>query len=181
MSDTDIVAHRRASRYNRPMAAKEPDQTTERGDSSGAQILTEVVTRLRRALRPASAPTTGGKSLPMARVEVLLALREHQPVRVGELAALLQLAANTMSGLVQALVETGLVTRGSDPTDRRVAVVELTEAGRGQLAEWERAHEQRIGDALGHLTATEQETIRTALPALDLLVEHLANPGLEAL
>jgi DNA-binding MarR family transcriptional regulator len=116
----------------------------------------------------------------MARVEVLLALREHQSVRVGELAALLQLAANTMSGLVQALVETGLVTRGSDPTDRRVAVVELTEAGRGQLAEWERAHQQRIGDALGHLSAAEQETIRTALPALDLLVEHLANPDLKA-
>lgn len=116
----------------------------------------------------------------MARVEVLLALREHQPVRVGELATLLQLAANTMSGLVQALVETGFVTRGSDPTDRRVAVVKLTDAGGDQLAEWERAHQQRLGDALGHLTATQQSTIRAALPALDRLVEHLANPGIEA-
>jgi len=114
----------------------------------------------------------------MARVEVLLALREHQGVRVGELASLLQLAANTMSGLVQALVETGLVTRGSDPSDRRVAVVKLTHAGRDQLAEWERAHQQRLGDALGHLTVTEQLTIRSALPALDRLVEHLANPGI---
>jgi len=116
----------------------------------------------------------------MARVEVLLALREHQGVRVGELASLLQLAANTMSGLVQALVETGLVTRGSDPSDRRVAVVKLTRAGRDQLAEWERAHQQRLGDALGHLTATEQLTIRAALPALDRLVEHLANPVIAA-
>jgi DNA-binding MarR family transcriptional regulator len=114
----------------------------------------------------------------MARVEVLLALREHQPVRVGELASLLQLAANTMSGLVQTLVETGLVTRGSDPSDRRVAVVKLTDAGGDQLAEWERAHQQRLGDALGCLTATEQLTIRAALPALDRLVEHLANPGI---
>ena len=178
MSDPEIVAHRSDSRYSRSMAANEPDLVTERGESSGAQVLTEVVTRLRRALRTSIRSDDRWDALPMARVEVLLALREHQPVRVGELAALLQLAANTMSGLVQTLVETGLVTRGSDPTDRRVAIVELTDAGRGQLAEWERAHEQRIGDALGHLTATEQETIRTALPALDLLVEHLANPDL---
>ncbi len=115
----------------------------------------------------------------MARVEVLLALREHQSVRVGELATLLQLAANTMSGLVQALVETGLVTRRSDPTDRRVALVGLTGAGRTQLADWERAHQQRIGDALGRLPAAEQATIREALPALDRLVEHLANPDTE--
>jgi len=71
------------------------------------------------------------------------------------------------------------VTRGSDPKDRRVAVVKLTHEGRTQLAEWERAHQQRIGDALGHLTATEQATIRAALPTLDRLVAHLANPGLE--
>jgi DNA-binding MarR family transcriptional regulator len=116
----------------------------------------------------------------MARVEVLLALREHQGVRVGELATLLQLAANTMSGLVQALVETGLVTRGSDPTDRRVAVVKLTRAGRDQLAEWERAHQQRLGDALGQLPVADQATIRAALPALDRLVEHLANPSATA-
>lgn len=67
------------------------------------------------------------------------------------------------------------MTRGADPTDRRVAVVKLTDAGCDQLAEWERAHQQRIGDALGHLTATEQATIRAALPALDRLVAHLAS------
>lgn len=112
----------------------------------------------------------------MARVEVLLALREHQPVRVGELAALLRLAANTTSGLVQVLVETGLVTRSPDSADRRVALVHLTDAGRAQLAEWERAHQQCIGAALGQLRAADQATIEAALPALDLLVERLANP-----
>ncbi len=71
------------------------------------------------------------------------------------------------------------MTRGSDPTDRRVAVVKLAGVDRGQLAEWERAHQQRLGDALEHLTATEQSTIRAALPALGLLIARLANPGLK--
>jgi len=144
-----------------------------------AMELTEVVTRLRRALRTSIRTDYTWEALPMARVELLMALQEHQPVRVGRLANLLRLAPNTVSGLVQAVVESGLVTRAPDPADRRVAVVELTPAGHAQLADWERAHQQRIGDALGRLPASEQASIRGALPALALLVDHLATPGLE--
>jgi hypothetical protein len=36
----------------------------------------------------------------MAQVELLLALQDHQPIRIGELASLLRLAPNTVSGLV---------------------------------------------------------------------------------
>lgn len=48
----------------------------------------------------------------MAQVELLLALRECRPARVGsgrvgELATRLTLASNTISGLVQQLVESG--------------------------------------------------------------------------
>ena len=159
------------------MAASRPDPPTATEDLSEARVLTEVVTRLRRALRTSIRTDYRWEALPMARVEVLLALNEHQPVRVGELATLLRLAPNTISGLVQALVETGLVTRAPDPSDRRVAVVELTRAGRTQLTDWERAHQQRIGDALGRLLATDQASIRAALPALDRLVDHLATPA----
>lgn len=109
----------------------------------------------------------------MARVELLLALREHQPVRVGQLADLLHLAPNTVSGLVQTLVEKGFVTRAPDPCDRRVALVELTRAGGTQLADWEQAHEQRIGHALGQLPLADQASIMAALPGLALLVDHL--------
>ena len=43
----------------------------------------------------------------MAQVELLLALHDHQPVRVGQLANMLRLAPTTVSGLVQVLVEAG--------------------------------------------------------------------------
>jgi DNA-binding MarR family transcriptional regulator len=154
------------------------DRTTAAGESSEARVLTEVVTRLRRALRTSIRTDYPWESLPMARVELLLAVDEHQAVRVGELASLLRLAPNTVSGLVQALVETGLVTRVPDPSDRRVAVVGLTDAGRTQLADWEQAHEQRIGDALDRLPPADRATIRAVLPALGLLVDHLATPDL---
>jgi DNA-binding MarR family transcriptional regulator len=87
----------------------------------------------------------------MVQVELLLALHDHQPVRVGQLANMLRLAPNTVSGLVQVLLEAGLAARAPDSCDRRVAVVTLTGAGCNKLADWERAHQQRIGNALDQL------------------------------
>ena len=144
--------------------------------SSEARTLTEVVTQLRRTLRTSIRTDYPWESLPMAQVELLLALHDHQPARVGQLANLLRLAPNTVSGLVQVLVEAGLAARAPDPGDRRVAVVTLTEAGSTKLAGWEQAHQQRIGNALDQLPAADQTAVRAALPALARLVDHLATP-----
>jgi len=162
------------------MALSAADPTATPAMSAEAKTLTEVVTRLRRALRTSIRTDYPWESLPMAQVELLLALGEHGSVRVGELATLLRLAPNTVSGLVQVLVENGFVTRASDPSDRRVAVVALTAAGRLKLDDWGRAHEQRIGDALDRLAPGDRATVRAALPALAHLVDHLASPDLDA-
>ena len=153
-------------------AASSPQWT-----SSDAGVLTEVVTRLRRALRTSIRTDYPFESLPMAQVELLLALREGQPARVGELATRLTLAPNTISGLVQPLVESGLASRGPDPRDRRVAVVALTSQGETTLQEWEQAHHQRLGAALSCLDPADRAAVRAALPALARLVEHLAQPA----
>lgn len=161
------------------MSAPAPDCTVSSAVSSEAKILTEVVTRLRRALRTSIRTDYPWESLPMAQVELLLALHDHQPARVGQLANLLRLAPNTVSGLVQVLVEAGLAARAPDPGDRRVAVVTLTAAGRVKLADWQQAHQQRIGNALDQLPVADQTTVRIALPALARLVDHLAAPAAE--
>jgi DNA-binding MarR family transcriptional regulator len=46
-----------------------------------------------------------------------------------ELAAQLKVSVATMSGLVDRLVEHGMVTRGEDPTDRRVRPLSVTPEG----------------------------------------------------
>jgi DNA-binding MarR family transcriptional regulator len=145
--------------------------------SSEARALTEVVTQLRRALRTSIRTDYPWEFLPMAQVELLLAVRDHQPIRIGQLADLLRLASNTVSGLVQALVEADLAERNPDPSDRRVAAVTLTPAGRAKLAGWEQAHQRRIGEALDQLPVADQAAVRAAIPALARLVEHLVAPS----
>ncbi|HEX9338407.1 MAG TPA: MarR family transcriptional regulator [Pseudonocardiaceae bacterium] len=145
--------------------------------ASDAQQLTDVVTRLRRALRTSIRTDYPWESLPMAQVELLMALADHAPAKIGRLAELQRLAPNTVSGLVQQLVEAGLASRVTDPADRRVARVSLTDAGHLQLAEWQAAHERRIGSALDRLAAADRAAIMSALPGLDQLVEQLTKPN----
>lgn len=144
--------------------------------ANDARTLTEVVTRLRRALRTSIRTDYPWEALPMAQVELLMALADHAPAKIGQLASLQRLAPNTVSGLVQQLVEGGLAVRDSDPSDRRVARVSLTDAGRRQLSEWQEAHERRISAALGKLPPQARAAVADALPALNLLVDHLVTP-----
>jgi DNA-binding MarR family transcriptional regulator len=144
--------------------------------ASDAQQITDVVTRLRRALRTSIRTEYPWESLPMAQVELLMVLAEHAPAKIGQLATLQRLAPNTVSGLVQQLVEAGLASRDTDPADRRVARVTLTEAGHRQLDEWRAAHERRIGSALDRLPPQDRDAIMNALPGLGLLVEQLTKP-----
>ncbi|PBC71779.1 MarR family transcriptional regulator [Streptomyces sp. TLI_235] len=139
-----------------------------------AQRLTDVITRLRRALRSSIRTDYPWESLPMAQVELLQTLAVA-PMRVGELAARQRLAPNTVSGLVGKLLEAGFVDRQADPGDRRTARIALTEAGRNQLLDWRRAHERRLADALESLSPTDRDAVMNALPGLEHLARSLAG------
>ncbi|MFJ9523008.1 MarR family winged helix-turn-helix transcriptional regulator [Kitasatospora sp. NPDC101801] len=139
-----------------------------------AQRLTDVITRLRRALRSSIRTDYPWESLPMAQVELLQTLAAA-PLRVGELAARQRLAPNTVSGLIGKLLEAGFVDRQPDPGDRRTARIALTEAGHQQLHDWQHAHERRLAAALESLPATDREAVMHALPALELLAKALSG------
>ena len=145
-----------------------------------AYALTDVVARLRRVLRASIRADYPWESLPMAQVELLQSLAESAPARVGDLATRLRLAPSTVSGLISQMMAAGLVERGTDPADRRVAVVELSEHGRRQLADWHAAHRERIAVALGELGPRERAAIDAALPALSQLVDRLADQRRES-
>jgi DNA-binding MarR family transcriptional regulator len=146
-------------------------------EASDARLLTEAVTRLRRALRASIRTDYPWETLPMAQVELLQVLGEHSPARISDVAARQRLAPSTVSGLIGQMISAGLVVREVDPADRRASVVTLTDAGREQLAAWTAAHERRMDAALGSLDEGARVAIAGALPALFQLAEELGEPG----
>jgi DNA-binding MarR family transcriptional regulator len=157
-----------------PGSAAPPTDGTGAGD---AQTLTDVVARLRRVLRTSIRTDYPWESLPMAQVELLQSLAETAPARVGDLAARLRLAPSTVSGLISQMINTGLVERGTDPGDRRAAVVAPSALGWARLGDWTAAHHRRIAAALEAMAPTDRAAIDAALPALARLVESLGQHG----
>jgi DNA-binding MarR family transcriptional regulator len=153
------------------------------GEAADARLLTEAVTRLRRALRSSIRTDYPWETLPMAQVELLQVLGEHSPARISDLAARRRLAQSTVSGLIGQMITAGLVARDVDSTDRRASVVTLTDAGREKLTAWTNAHERRIDAALAALDSDSRAAVTHALPALFQLAERLsesAEGGAEA-
>lgn len=94
---------------------------------------------------------------------VLWALSAHAEHTQQQLSARLQIPASRVVALIDDLEERGSVLRLTSAEDRRIRTVQLTESGRGFLAELWRAAETYQLALVGDLTAPEQATLRALL------------------
>ena len=85
----------------------------------------------------------------------------------------LHVAGNTVSTLVNQLIEAGMLHRSVDPADRRAARLTLTDAARDRLARWRAARSLLVAEAVGRLSAHDVAALEAALPALKNLVREL--------
>jgi DNA-binding MarR family transcriptional regulator len=65
----------------------------------------------------------------------------------------------TMTGIVDRLVKLNLVKRGSNPDDRRIVLVELTEQGQARLDEVRSARRRQLEQAFQRLDASDQREL----------------------
>jgi DNA-binding MarR family transcriptional regulator len=80
--------------------------------------------------------------LTQSRTRVLWELAQAGPMTQRALADTIGVSARNITGLVDALVETGFVTREPHPTDRRAALVTLTERGTTTTDDLRRRHRE---------------------------------------
>jgi len=95
-----------------------------------AELLTRASWRLRRNEHKALAPY----GLTFASARALRTLVASGPMRIGDLANMLEIVPRTATTRVDGLEQAGLVARSADPTDRRSVVVSATEQGQELVA-----------------------------------------------
>jgi DNA-binding MarR family transcriptional regulator len=83
----------------------------------------------------------GALGLTASRAHLLWELRQRGPVPQRVLAGALKVTPRAVTGLVDALVASGIVTREPHPGDRRAALVTFTARGEALIAQLERDHE----------------------------------------
>lgn len=103
-----------------------------------------------------------GSTLP--RFDVLAQLeRAPEGMTMSALSAALLVSNGNVTGVVQVLARDGLVTLAPSPTDGRVAIVRLTEAGRRQFERQAEAHHRWVDAMLADLTPGEMEQLYALL------------------
>ena len=132
-----------------------------------ASQLTRLVVRRVTASGGGLARTEGG---------ILRTLSEGER-RITEIAELEGLAQPTTTALVKRLEEQGLVSRGRDGSDGRVALISLTPDGAAALDEFRRRYRGALAERLHAMSDTELAELDRAARVLGRLVGELQGGG----
>src|SRR5215467_13542748 len=140
--------------------------------------LAEGIARLRRALRRGARVADPGNTLAVAQLELLAALAEHPGSRPGQLARRLNMRANTVTTIVNALSARGMLDRTAADDDRRAVELTVTEAGQQAVLSWQATNAAVLHLALSTLPTAQRRALAAAVPALDALaraIDQLAD------
>ncbi len=99
----------------------------------------------------------------------LATLDREGPSRTTVLAAAQGVTQPAMTQLIGRLEEAGLASRGTDPADGRIVVVNITEEGRALLARRRAVRAERLAGLLSQLPGEHLDALAAALPAIDAL------------
>ncbi|REG01111.1 DNA-binding MarR family transcriptional regulator [Asanoa ferruginea] len=101
----------------------------------------------------------------------LATLDRTGPRRITDLAVNEGVTQPAMTVLVRVMEESGLVERRGDPSDKRVTLVWLTEAGASYVRTRRQAGVEAFARLIDELTSEEVNALQGALPALLHLAE----------
>ena len=153
----------------RPVSAIAPTETQRRV----ADELLTALSAIRRATRRSSSRPAELSSLTTAQLELARVVRRNPGISIAGAAEAMRLAPNTVSTLVGDLAAAGLLVRRTDPHDRRVARLELTEGWKRKIDAWRDRRVAAVDAALRRLPAEERRRLERALPALARLGAEL--------
>ncbi|MGQ2911053.1 MarR family winged helix-turn-helix transcriptional regulator [Aeromicrobium sp.] len=129
-----------------------------------AQALRELVSVVSRE--------TASHRLSRTAAGTLSALERRGPSRISDLTRLEAVGQPAMTGLVQRLEASGLVSRTSDPSDRRATLVAVTDAGRDALAERRRQQDAIVAARVARLPPDQLAALDAAVDAIVELTQE---------
>ncbi|HTI65718.1 MAG TPA: MarR family transcriptional regulator [Gemmatimonadaceae bacterium] len=151
------------ARGSRRRAAAASDPTAALAD----RLHSAAIHLLRRLRREDDA-----SGLPAPQLSALSVIVFGGPVTLGQLAAAEQVRPPTITKLVAALEADGLVTRETDPDDRRVVRVTATARGAKLLQDGRARRVASLAESLRGLSAGNRATLERAVPILEQVVRR---------
>lgn len=151
-----------------PLASSAIDPSGGHARAELAGDLRFAVARLARRMRQQNT-----RLLSATMGAALFTIDREGSLSLGELASLEQMTPPSVTNIVTKLEGLGMVSRHEDPTDRRVVLVQTTDAAKAYL-EADRA--QRTEWLMNRLATLDEHEVGVLTQAV-VLLERLAGPG----
>jgi len=144
-------------------------------DRALADELVDAMSSVRRAVRRQAGQLEEVARLSNAQLQLVRVVRRKPGISVAEAAAEVGVAPNTVSTLVRQLVETGVLTRQSDPDDHRVARLSLAPRVAEGMGVWLERRSSAMAEALAGLPPADRQALVEALGPLGRLAWSLGR------
>lgn len=145
-------------------------------EESSAQ-LADLFQRLTKRLRRAQLARLAPLGLTPAQERALRVItRSDEPLRMTELADRLGVVPRSVTTVIDALEEAGLVRRAVDPANRRAIRLHLTDAGLAVREEMRQARRQASEDLFAPLSADQRRSLIGLLSVVDDALEERRTP-----
>jgi MarR family transcriptional regulator, organic hydroperoxide resistance regulator len=112
-----------------------------------------------------------GLSLTIAQVKSLFYLHHEGTVNFRQLAAAMKVTPSNVTGIIDRLVEQGLVSRTENPEDRRMLMLRLTEKGETLINNLREKRVSRLSAMLASMSIEDLEAILKGWSIMAVAVE----------
>src|ERR1700729_2303122 len=143
--------------------------------------LADLLHGLTRRLRRAQAERLAPLGLTPAQERALRAIaRGEEPLRMTELADRLGIVPRSVTTVIDALEQAGLVRRETDPRNRRAIRLHLTDRGRAVRDDMREARRRAAEDLFAPMSAEDRKALAELLSLLDEESQGRAGGGVGA-
>ena len=142
--------------------------------SESMREIFELFRRVNRELRKQEPDAWMQLDLPTLQVKSMFFITNHGSTNFKNLAATLRVTPSNLTGVIDRLVEQGLVSRTENPEDRRMMVLKATEKGESLVSELRERRLSYLTKALNDLTPEELAAIKRGLTLLAKAAEKAA-------
>ncbi|MGD0794544.1 MAG: MarR family transcriptional regulator [Dehalococcoidales bacterium] len=126
----------------------------------------ELYRRINRTMRAHGPDAWMQLNLTILQVKSLFFITNHGSTNFKKLAATLKVTPSNLTGVIDRLVEQGLVSRTENPEDRRMMLLKATEKGESLVGELRERRMSYLTEALTDLTPGELTAIKRGLSLL---------------
>jgi DNA-binding MarR family transcriptional regulator len=143
-------------------------------DETIERVIAEIG-RLNMTLEPLRIQAWESYGITVSQLRVMHLIRQMGAPSQRDLTLALKISGPTLSGMIDRLIQRGVIERRDDDLDRRITRVSLTPEGDNVLCALEQAGHAVLGEALGAIGPAARQRLARDLAAFATAIESVMN------